>query len=171
MCFWLKFSKHKKTMESSRLGFLDQWFLNCLVATKFSCPKNWTESRKERETESGKMGEGIQRQRFLVGFWKQVEKQERRKRETEIDVCLSHDPHLFRTDFLPHHRQMFSDHLWSKGLPLQKLGWPVPGRGPVLLTPSHAADGKGQRPWNAYLWAFSLFMTPQGELSVGRSGP
>ena len=80
MCFWLKFSKHKKTMESSRLGFLDQWFLNCLVATKFSCPKNWTESRKERETESGKMGEGIQRQRFLVGVWKQVEKQERRKR-------------------------------------------------------------------------------------------
>lgn len=37
-------------------------------------------TRKERETESGKMGEGIQRQRFLVGFWKQVEKQERRGR-------------------------------------------------------------------------------------------
>lgn len=97
------------------------------------------------------MGEGIQRQRFLVGFLEAGGEVGEKGKETEIDVCLSHDPHLFRADFLRHHRQMFSDHLRSKGLRLQNLGWPVPGRGSVLLTPSHAADGEGQRPWNAYL--------------------
>ena len=62
MCFWLKFSKHKKTVEPRRLASLDQWFLNCSVATKFSyvprTEQNLGSRGKLRQEEPGKVFRG-----------------------------------------------------------------------------------------------------------------
>lgn len=72
---------------------------------------------------------------------------------------------------IPPQQHMFSDLLWSNELPLKNLGWAVLT---LLKQGFNFADsimcGWWWRPWNACLWASTLFTTPQRELQWGVPG-
>lgn len=78
-------------MEPRRLAFLDQWFLNCSVATKFSyvprTEQNLRSRGKLRQEESGKVFRGRGSQLDFGSWWRKVKLAD--GRESNRDSCLS----------------------------------------------------------------------------------